>query len=131
MWRLIRMNDKKLIRIKESIKTTIHIFFQLLVTLVDICVTVFIIFGALAAIIILYKMFPNVALTLMEPMVVVFSFILRIFQIFVVILYLFLFGYLVIIIGEIFEEKRKKREKQKQKFMDDLVKKLKREIKGK
>lgn len=125
------MNDKKLIRIKESIKTTIHIFFQLLVTLVDICVTVFIIFGALAAIIILYKMFPNVALTLMEPMVVVFSFILRIFQIFVVILYLFLFGYLVIIIGEIFEEKRKKREKQKQKFMDDLVKKLKREIKGK
>lgn len=129
------MNDKKLNRIKECIKTSISLFLNLLIALVEICVKVLLIFGATAAIILLYKMFPDVAQTLMEPMSVVFSVILKIFEIFLVIFFLLAYGYFIIILFEIggeginrIENRTKERKK---KFMNDLVKKIKRGIKNK
>lgn len=123
------MDYKKLEKAKESIQKLILGFFQLLVVIVDICITIFLVVGSAAAIIILCKMFPDTALIFMNPLISVFSFILKIFYMIVIILILLLYGYINIAAVELTRKIIGKREKERKRFLDNVVKKLKKELK--
>ena len=123
------MEADKLDTIIKSIGNTIRISFGLLVTLINIFITVFFMFGAAAAIILLFKMFPETSLILIKPLLVVSLVIFKIFKIVFWILYFLIVGYGVMyffrLFDGLFSRQKKRMEKKNKKFMDDLVKKLK------
>lgn len=123
------MEADKLDTIIKSVGNTVRISFGLLVTLINIFITVFFMFGAAAAIILLFKMFPETSLILMKPLLVVSLVIFKIFKIVFLILYFLIVGYGVMyffrLFDGLFSRQKKRMEKKKKKFMDDLVKKLK------
>lgn len=122
------MEADKLEKIKESIGNIFHSFFVLLGTIINIFITVFIMFGAAAGIILLYKMFPETALILMKPLLVVSLVIIKIIQITIAVLFLLSIIYLVMYVIHFFDEQQKrlnkKRELDRKKFMDEVVRRL-------
>lgn len=125
------MEGVKLKKIRGCVVKTVSSSFDLLVTLTNVCIRIFIIFGSVAAILLLYKMFPDLALTILKPMSTIFSLIIKIVKVVAVFLGVSLYAYIIISLTEYFDKLKKEREAKKKKFMDDLVKKLKREIKNK
>lgn len=126
------MGDDKLDKIKKSLGNIFSLLFRLLVTLCNIFITIFLIFGAAAAIILLYKMFPETSVILLKPLLVVSLVIFKIIKIVFIIFYFLGIGYLVCylygLLDKLFSRQKKRMIKRKNKFIDDLVKKLKKEI---
>ena len=118
-------------KVKESISNIINVFFRLYINFAYLCITVFLIMGATASILLSYKMFPDTALYLYGPFLLVFNILLAIFKSIFIILFVLAVVYIVLSAVDIFEDKEKNYESKRKKFMNEIVSKLKKELKNK
>ena len=82
-------------------------------------------FGSLASILLLYKMFPDTALILYEPFLLVFNIVFMLIKIAGAFIFLFLVAYFIISVVDLFEDIKKDNEVKRKKFIDEIVNKLK------
>ena len=127
------MEADKLVKIIKSIEKSISSVFLFGVSIINVGITILLIFGAASSIILLRKLFPYMYLLLSVPMVAVYSIIFTIIKVTGVVIIILLSLYLIFNIKALFErqEKRfkKKRELDRKKFMDQVLKRLKMENK--
>ena len=121
----------KTIEIKETITIFLSASFQIFISFVNIAVLVLLMFGSLASILLLYQMFPDTALILYEPLLLVFNVMFMLIKITGTLVLLFLLLYFIISIVDIFEDAKKDNELKRRKFMNEIVSKLKSEMKKK
>ncbi len=120
-------NDSVLKTITSFITSLIKGCFFLLIAFVDIILKVVLLVGALTSMVLLYKLFPDIATPIYTSLFVVFNILLDILKILVI----FLIAFLIAFIFSSFEKMRKdiknKREKEKKEFFAELIARLKKE----
>ncbi len=125
------MEADKLEKVKGIIGQIISWGFNFIVSIVNILITFVILFGALASTVLLYKMFPDTALIYLKPMILILSLFMKIFYVSLFILATLGACYLVFEVMGCFKRMDKKRDIERKKFLDDVVKKITREMKNK
>ncbi len=125
------MEADKIEKIIKSIEKGVSLIFHFGVSIVNIGVTVLLIFGAAASIMLLYNLFPDMYLLLSGPMQSIFLLILFILKIVGVLLIISICFLLIFYVVSFFEDQQrkinKKKEVDRKKFMDQVVRRLKTE----
>ncbi len=125
------MEADKIKKIRHFLDRGISALLNLLVSIVNLVITAFMLFGSLAAIILLYKMFPLTGLIVLKPMLVVFGILLKLFYVVLMLLLVLGIIYFYTEIEEFIQKMHKKRKNNREKFMNEVVAKLKRGAKNK
>lgn len=124
------MEVDKLERFRKSMEVAISATWKLFVALFNICIVAFLLFGGAAAIILLSKMFPETALTLTEPMKVVALFMYKMLKIVLITLFIFVaiwdVSYIIEMLKNSGDERKKRWQEDRKKFMDEVIVKVKR-----
>ncbi len=118
------MEEDKSKKIKEVIKETISFVFNFIITGVNLMITIFLLFGAFTSMVLLLKMFPETALILLKPAILVFDIFMNFFYVAVFILLILGMIYLVFELVDIIRRIDNKRDMERKKFLDDVVKKI-------
>lgn len=115
-------------KLKKSIKEIISFLFNLLVGIVNVAVTVILIFGAMASLVLLYKLFPETALTILKPLFTLSVMFLTIIKFLIYLLLTWMFIYVIFLIYGLMKktirELNIQKEIKREKFLNDLAKKL-------
>ena len=120
---------KKIDRLKNIFGNITSELFLLIGIIIRTILMVFIVFGAVSSMLLLYKLFPEIAIILFAPSFIICEVLYKIFLILAIGLVFFICIYLSIYILEWFEKEKKKQELKKKQFMEEIVKKLKGNIK--
>ena len=119
------MEAERLEEIKNFAESMIEATFRFFVGIVNILITLCLFLGAGASLILLSKMYPDIFLTVLDGVSPIFIMLLYIVKATIVVLCLSLCVYLIMYI---FRKAQNVQDIERKKFMNDLVKKLKREI---
>ena len=118
---------------EEISKEITRSVFEILLFILRVIIKIVIIVGAMSAIIIIYKMFPETALLYLNPLYEMLKFIGIISKVLFIIFGIsggFYIAFCMLYFLENHSNKlKKKREKQREKFLNDLVKKLNKKVK--
>lgn len=112
-------------KIEKSIVDLIGFMFNFVIAIFELVITVIIAFGAIAAFFLLYKMFPDTALLLFDPMFLILGILSKILwagAITVLILFVIL---VIVLVAQLIDEREKKMKIRRNKFIDEIVEKLK------
>ena len=125
--------NNKIDNAKNIIKKIGIVFFRLFADFIDLGIKIIIMFGAICSMILLYKMFPETALIAFRTFGVVINILFNFLRVFfagiIICLYVYVVLHLFQFFCDIIEEKKKKNSARKKRFMDHLVKKIKKELK--
>ena len=116
-------------RILDNTSSLIEGWFYYFTAFIDIIFKVILLIGALTSMTLLYKMFPDIAIPIYTALLPVFEIFLFIFKIMILLLLVFLLVFVYFSFEKMGNDMIKKREKRKKEFMNELIIKLKKEIK--
>ncbi len=122
------MADDKLY---DFIKGLFNNTFLVVIALVDLLFKLLIFIGALVSIVLLFKLFPDIAKTIYEGIFPMFQIIGYLLIAFLVILFFLAIMFLCSWTQKLFKDVEEKHKLKGKKFMDELVIKLKKELKKK
>ncbi len=115
-------------KLKENIKNIISFLFNLLVIFANVAITVIFMFGAISSLILLYKLFPETALTIFKPLLTLSVMFLKIIKFLIYLILTFGFIYWVFLVHDLIKktikESKIKMEIKREKFLNELAKKL-------
>jgi len=115
---------------KKDIKDIMNFGVELTNSLVLLFFKVIMIFGALAALILLKELYPAMAEIILTPLQIILIFIFKFILVSLLSVILIAICYYTFIIFEpSFAKLKKSREKRREKFLNDLAKKLNRKLK--
>ena len=109
--------------ILKTITSLIKGCFSLLIAFVDIILKVMLLVGALTSMVLLYKLFPDIATPIYTSLFVVFNILFNILKILVI----FLIAFLILSFEKMRKDIKNKREKEKKEFFTELIARLKKE----
>jgi hypothetical protein len=125
--------NNKIDNAKNIIKKIGIVFFRLFADFIDLGIKIIIMFGAICSMILLYKMLPETALIAFRKFGLVINILFNFLRVFfagiIICLYVYVVLHLFQFFCDIIEEKKKKNSARKKRFMDHLVKKIKKELK--
>jgi polyferredoxin len=125
------ISTKKINKLKNVFDNIIHILFLVIGELLRIGIMVFIGFGAIASMLLLYKIFPETATILFAPLIIIFEVLYKIFLVLLTGILVFGSAYLIICLSEFFKKETKKQELKKKQFITDIARELKKDSKKK
>lgn len=118
------MGVDKLEKIRGSVVKSIFAVFRFIVIVINLLITFFMLLGALASGVLLYKLFPETALIFLKPLILVLDLFTTLIQASVVLLTFLGVCYLFLILESHFKKLKKKREMERKKFLDEVVGKI-------
>jgi len=125
------ISTKKINKLKNVFDNIIHILFLVIGELLRIGIMVFIGVGAIASMLLLYKIFPETATILFAPLIITFEVLYKIFLVLLTGILVFGSAYLIICLSEFFKKETKKQELKKKQFITDIARELKKDSKKK
>ena len=127
--------NKKSKEISEAVKKCIGFTFEILVAFLNVLVTVLIITGSIASLVILYKLYPQMFIMLSTAISPVVIMMITIIKFLVGLLIALVVGYLLfnlaIFMIKVSKESRDRQDKKREEFLDDLTNKIVKKIKKK
>lgn len=110
--------------IREIIEKSISTVLDFIIFGFNVLLTFFMVLGSIASMVLLYKMFPDTALIFLKPMFLVLDFFTTFLQASLILLFILGLGYLWILIGDYGKRIHKRREIDRKKFLDEVVRKI-------
>ena len=114
------ISTKKINKLKNVFDNIIHILFLVIGDMLRIGIMVFIGFGAIASMLLLYKIFPETATILFAPLIITFEVLYKIFLVLLIGILVFGSAYLIICLSL-----------KKKQFITDIARELKKDSKKK
>lgn len=123
-------------KIKDGKKISLGIFktcFYLVIEFINIIITMTLLIGAITGILLLYLLFPEIGIAILYPLTTILGIMIQFIFVFIYAGLISLFVYVCIqlyseietLIKKNKKDRNKKYEKNKEKFINDIVKKLK------
>ncbi len=127
--------NKKSKEISEAVKKCIGFTFEVLVAFLNVLVTVLIMTGSIASLVILYKLYPQMFIMLSTAISPVVIMMITIIKFLVGLLIALVVGYLLfnlaIFMIKVSKESRDRQDKKREEFLDDLTTKITKKLKKK
>ena len=117
-----------IVRLQNMVKGAIKGLIDILLIIIRIMFGIIVLMGSFAALILLYKMYPDTGMILIEPLIDIFIFVIKIIKIIAFFIIILSIIYLITLFKQIFNESDKKREIKREEFLNKLACKLKRKM---
>ncbi len=126
---------KKEKQILRTIGKSVGISFELLISFINALITFTLLSGSVAAITLLYKLYPEIFITsllvLLPLITILWKIIIILLWIFTILVLAYIIYFSIITMNNILKKSKKKREQRREIFLNDLVDKLKKKLKKK